>query len=67
MITVKSRKANPGKYKSTRRSEISVPARMPQICTPQNGREIEHWLLRAGLSPQASRPMSEIGIYTDFT
>ncbi len=67
MIMAQSRKPRP--RKSFRRSEINgVRFRQAQeIWNRERVREIEHWLLRAGLSPQASRPMSEIGIYTDFT
>ena len=30
-------------------------------------KEMEHWLLWTGISPKAGMPVSQIGIYTDFT
>jgi hypothetical protein len=33
----------------------------------QNRRELNHWLLWAGISPDSKMPVSHIGIYTDFT
>lgn len=30
-------------------------------------KELDLWLLWAGISPEAKEPMSHIGIYTDFT
>ena len=33
---------------------------------PQN-KEWERWIIQAGISHEASRPASDIGIYTDFT
>ena len=64
MIMAKIR--NPKPRKPVRRSEINgiTPA---QIWHRETAREKELWLLRSGLSPEAGRPMSEIGIYTDFT
>ncbi len=32
-----------------------------------SGKELGQWLLWAGISPESQRPMSRIGIYTDFT
>ncbi len=32
-----------------------------------NWKELDSWLLWAGISPHAQEPMSHIGIYTDFT
>ncbi len=29
-------------------------------------RELESWLIRSGLSPQANLPANRIGLYTDF-
>ena len=86
MIMAKSRKPGPRKF--VRRSEITGSRfqAAQEIWNRQTVLEIDPWLLRAGLSPQAesqcfrhargnlkfrssqaNRPMSEIGIYTDFT
>lgn len=34
---------------------------------PHTLKELNHWLLWAGISPEAGMPVSHIGIYTDFT
>ncbi|GEM_PF-3827557 len=35
--------------------------------TSPAGKEMDSWLIRSGLSPQASLAFSRIGIYTDFS
>ncbi len=47
---------------SISRSEINE-----QASDFQKQRELEHWFLWTGLSPASQMPVSQIGIYTDFT
>ena len=65
MIQINSKRRKP--RKSVRRSEINGGRRFQAVWNRQTVREIEDWLLRSGLSPNANRSVSEIGIYTDFT
>ena len=43
------------------RSELGKAGELP----PR--KELNHWLLWAGISPDSKMPVSHIGIYTDFT
>ena len=45
----------------TPRSELSKTGEL------KNHKELNHWLLWAGISPDSKMPVSHIGIYTDFT
>ncbi len=64
MILARRRKPS---LRKSRRSEVNQLRQTQGIWDREKVREIERWLLRSGLSLDANRPMSEIGIYTDFT
>jgi hypothetical protein len=44
---------------------FTLPRIEPAMALPA-GIEMESWLIRSGLSPKASFPVSQIGLYTDF-
>lgn len=44
------------------RSEVGSPSNLENPW-----KELDQWLLWAGISPEAGMPVSHIGIYTDFT
>ena len=55
------------KIVSISRSEVGSRSRMPRLENAVSWRELDQWLLWAGIAPEAGMPVSHIGIYTDFT
>lgn len=53
-----------GLRQALNRSELQCNPEDPSF---PSWKELEAWLLWAGISPKAQEPMSHIGIYTDFT
>ena len=47
--------------------KISPLSMIRPVMALSPAKEMETWLIRSGLSPQANLPASRIGIYTDFS
>ncbi len=55
------------KKKISKRSELYRPVFYERENAQHPAKEWGFWVLWSGISPESSRPVSHIGIYTDFT